>query len=283
MQRIDGCVAFVTGAASGIGFGIATALGRAGAKVMLADIEEQALGQAVAKLKAANLAVGGMVSDVADLKSVEHAADATLTHFGRVDIVCNNAGVYLEGPIETWTDEGWRWVLDVNLMGIVHGVKVFAPMLKRQGSGHMVNTASVAGLSGGAFHGQYVATKFAVVGLSQCLRDELSPHGIGVSVLCPGFVKTNIMAAQRNAPPELARRGMWAPSTLTGPQAESMQMLTAGVENGADPQRVGEIVREAISENAFYIFTDNEFEAQTEEWLALMRLGWERARKRQPG
>jgi len=253
MSAWRGQVAFVTGGASGIGLGMAEAFASAGMLVTIADIEQPALVAAVAQLAAKGLHVETMVLDVRDLGAFQAAAEALASRHGRVDLVCNNAGVVFERDAADWTDAGWRWVLDVNLMGVVHGYQAFLPILKRQGRGHFVNTASVTGLLGRAHIGQYGATKFAIVGLSHVLRDELRETNIGVSVLCPGWTKTNMPDNGRNRPERFG-----------GPYDFRKDPLLAArnkeyVENsakGLDPLDLAALVVRAIEENEFYIMTE---------------------------
>lgn len=250
MSDWRGKTAFVTGAASGIGLGLARAFGRAGAQVMLSDVEAAALAAATESLAFEGLTVASAAADVTRLEDLERAATRTLEVFGRVDVVCNNAGVVHERALGDWTDAGWRWVLDVNLMGAVHGVQAFLPILRRQGSGHFVNTSSITGVLARAGISQYAATKFALVGLSQSLREELAPHGIGVTVLCPGRVDTNIMASARNAPDAIRQRATPLSNPPLGPLPKT------GLRDVTDAVEVGEMVIDAVAAGRFYVFTD---------------------------
>ena len=201
MKDLAGKTAFVTGAASGIGLGIATAFAQAGVKVMLCDIEEAALAKAVEGLKRTNADVDGVRADVSLKQELKAAADATIARYGKVHILVNNAGVGGAGPYGAWTDKGWDWTIGVNLMAVVWGIEIFGPLLEQHGEGgHIVSTASIAGLIS---HDStpYNVTKYGVVGLSEGLRFELAPRGIGVSVLCPGFIRTHIIDSRRNLPP----------------------------------------------------------------------------------
>lgn len=193
MKELTGKAAFVTGGASGIGFALGHAFAEAGMKVMLADIETDALEAAVSHLQATGSNVRGVACDVADPASVTSAAVATFEAFGNVHVVCNNAGVAAGGGIDTISLDNWRWVIDVNLMGVLHGVRAFLPHIRAHGEGgHIVNTASMAGLIGGLGFSASVASKYAVVGMSEGLAMQLEPHNIGVTVLCPGFVRTRM-------------------------------------------------------------------------------------------
>jgi NAD(P)-dependent dehydrogenase (short-subunit alcohol dehydrogenase family) len=186
-MEIAGKTAFVTGAASGIGLGIATALSQAGVKVMLCDIEDAALVKAVADLKLTNADVDGVRADVSLKDELQAAADATIARYGKVHILVNNAGVGGGGPYGRWTDASWNWTLGVNLMSVVWGIEIFGPLIEAHGEGgQIVSTASIAGLIAGSGPA-YNVTKYGVVALSEGLRVTLAPRGIGVSVLCPGL------------------------------------------------------------------------------------------------
>src|SRR5271169_2298286 len=200
MKDLAGRTAFVTGAASGIGLGIAGALAQAGVKVMLCDIEEAALAKAVEGLKRTNADVDDVRADVSVKSEIKAAADAMIARYGKVHILVNNAGVGGGGPYGAWTDAAWDWTLGVNLMAVIWGIEIFGPLIERHGEGgQIVSTASIAGLiSGGS--GAYNVSKYGVVALSEGLRVELAPRGIGVSVLCPGFIRTQITSSGRNLP-----------------------------------------------------------------------------------
>jgi NAD(P)-dependent dehydrogenase (short-subunit alcohol dehydrogenase family) len=270
MLDLSGKAAFVTGGASGIGLALGRALAEAGARVMLADVEEKALDEAVASLKGGNLPeVRGTVCDVRDAAAVERAAEAAIDAFGKVHIVCNNAGVGGSSGTQNIELPDWRWVIDVNLMGVVHGVRAFMPHLTSHGEGgHIVNTASMAGFLAGTGFGPYTATKFAVVGLSEALRDELAPQGIGVSVLCPGWVRTRITESRRNWPNDYGA----PPAPRSGPIAERIAEL---VRTGMEPSAVAALVLAAIRNNELYVFTHphmrSPLEARVENFLAAYR------------
>src|SRR5712672_1023693 len=201
MRELAGKTAFVTGGASGIGLALCRAFAQAGMKVMLADIEADALAAAVKSLRDFGPEVRSVICDVADPVSVARAAEASYQAFGNVHVVCNNAGVAAGGGIDNISLDNWRWVLDVNLMGVLHGIRSFLPHIRSHGEGgHIVNTASMAGMNGGLGLSPYTASKFAVVGMSEGLSLQLKPLGIGVTVLCPGFVRTRISGSGRNRP-----------------------------------------------------------------------------------
>jgi NAD(P)-dependent dehydrogenase (short-subunit alcohol dehydrogenase family) len=257
MQELNGKVAFITGSASGIGFGMAQAFARAGMHVMLADIEKPALEKAAQELRGAGAAVDTVICDVSQRDSVFAAAQATLARFGKVHVVCNNAGVSTGGLIEECDDGDWGWVVGVNYLGVLHGCQAFLPHIKKQREGgHIVNTSSMAGLLGGmAGWGPYNSTKFAVVGLTEVLRQEGREGGFGASVLCPGGVNTNIYEAPRNRPARF------------GPQVSKVAFLDNREElkKGLDPRVVGELVVEAVRHNRQYIFTDPRFRKLVEK------------------
>ena len=208
-----GHVAVVTGAASGIGRSLALAFAEAGSAVVLADIEAAALDVVTAEIIEAGGAAEAVVTDVADAASVERLAAVTLQRFDRVDVLCNNAGVSTFNLVADQTLDDWRWVMGVNLWGVIHGVHTFLPIMREQGTpAHIVSTASVAGLmSGVQFIGPYTVTKVGVVSLSETLRAEMATLGlpIGISVLCPGSTDTNVLESERVRPASLGeeRRG----------------------------------------------------------------------------
>ena len=203
MASLDGKVAVVTGAASGIGRAIAERFLLEGMAVVAADVEESVLNETVDQLRAGGGAVEAVVTDVSDPASVQALAATVKSRFGTFHVVCNNAGVggHLWRTWETPLAE-YQWVRGVNLWGVIYGITTFVPTLIEQGEGHVVITSSIAGWSGGACTGPYAATKHAVLGLGESLRRELelTDSNVGVSVLCPGLVNTNIMASARNWP-----------------------------------------------------------------------------------
>jgi NAD(P)-dependent dehydrogenase (short-subunit alcohol dehydrogenase family) len=280
MKDLAGKTAFVTGAASGIGLGITTALAQAGVKVMLCDIEEAALQKAVADLKRTNADVDSVRADVSLKAELQSAADATVARYGKIHILVNNAGVGGGRGYGQWTDASWNWILGVNLMSVIWGIEIFGPLIEAHSEGgQIVSTASIAGLIPGAGPA-YDVSKYGVVALSEGLRVTLAPRGIGVSVLCPGVVHTQILNARRNLPARFA--GTIESVPTEGPAAEFLKMLTERISKGIDPLYVGELVREGIENDWPYIFTDNEFEPLVDGRFAAIKQGFDRLRGREP-
>lgn len=280
MKHLEGKTAFVTGAASGIGLGIATALAQAGVKVMLCDIEKAALDAAVAGLKATNADVAGVVADVSLKDNLHRAADETIATFGKVHILVNNAGVGGGGDYGTWNDAGWNWVMGVNLWSVIWGIEIFGPLIEKHGEGgQIVSTASIAGMIA-ATNPSYDVTKFGVVALSEGLRPKLAPKRIGVSVLCPGFIRTRIMESTRNIPDRFAGKIPEREPDVV--QTELIQNAADAIAHGIDPLYVGELVREAIENDWPHVFTDLQFEPFVEARFATIREGFDRIRSRTP-
>jgi NAD(P)-dependent dehydrogenase (short-subunit alcohol dehydrogenase family) len=256
MRDFTGKAAFVTGGASGIGLALARAFAEAGCRVMIADIEQAALDAAVQSLADVGPELRGVVCDVADPVSVDRAAEQAIAAFGKIHILCNNAGVYASSGIDLLLDS-WRWVLDVNLMGVVHGLRAFLPHMRAHGeSSHIVNTASLAGMITPLGFNPYAASKFAVVAMSEGLAAEVKPFGIGVTVLCPGFVRTQIAEAGRNRP---ERYG--PPAAATPVAARFVERVRSGI----DPEAVAAKVLSAIRDNELYAFTDPECREAVQE------------------
>ena len=279
MMQLDGKIAFVTGAGSGIGLGIATALAQAGVKVMLCDIEQAALDRAVDGLAATNADVAGFRADVSLKTELQAAADATIARFGKVHIAISNAGVGGGGDYGSWTQASWDWTIGVNLMSVVWGFEIFGPLIEAHGEGgQIVSTASIAGLSGGV-NPAYNVTKYGVVALSEGLRPTLALRGIGVSVLCPGFIRTAIMDSARNLP---GRFGSVEEMNEGETAGEFAQIARAAIAEGIDPLYVGELVREGIENDWPYILTDTDFEPVINERFAQIKAGFDRIRDRVP-
>ena len=253
MLELDGRVALVTGGGSGIGRGIALTLAGEGMRVVVADIEPDAAAAVAAEIAAAGGEASAETVDVTDPAAVEALADRCDEQHGGVDVLCNNAGVLGPTPIGPDSLDNWRWILDVNVLGVVHVINAFVPRMRsrageRGGEAHVVNTASIGGLiAGGGWEiSAYIASKFAVVSMSRNLRGELAGSGIGVSVLCPGGVDTGIWQAARNRP---AERG--GPETYQWPDRLARS-------RSIGPLEVGRHVLRAIRENQFYVITHPE-------------------------
>ena len=247
MQRIEGRIAVVTGAASGIGLGVTERFLREGMKVVMADVEKGSLDREVARLRAAGGDVLPVVCDVRDSDAVFDLAKQTLAHYGAVHVVFNNAGVGPAGPMLETTPADWRWIVDVNVLGVAYGVMAFGPILKKQGEGHIINTASEAGHVTSAMLGMYSATKHAVVGLSESLYRELEGSGVSVHCLCPNLVRTKIFHSERN-------RDDGAPMTPT--QTATMAPLREAISAmGIPPEKVAGDIVDAMRADRFWIFT----------------------------
>ena len=255
MKEFRDRVAVVTGAASGIGRALAETFAGAGMKVVLSDVEEAALAAAADTLKLAGAEVLAVQADVSKPEQVEELARISVDTFGGVHVLCNNAGVAV-GRVATWesTLDDWRWILGVNLMGVIHGIRSFIPlMLEQDTEGHIVNTASVAGLVTAGGNGLYSVTKHAVVSLSESTYNELAARGakLKVSVVCPGWVNTGLIDSDRNRPPGL---GDVATPELPPEQVEALQeMMRKVLEGGLEPKQVAELVLDSIREERFYV------------------------------
>ena len=263
MRNITGKVAFITGGASGMGLAMARSFAAAGMKVAIADIEQDALDRVKAEFDASNAEVITLQVDVTDRAAMEAAADATEAAFDKVHVLVNNAGVAVGGSLDQMSYEDWDWVMGVNLDGVVNGLQAFVQRIKAHGEGgHVVNTASLAGHFAIPGLGVYTATKYAVVGISETLRADLKQHDIGVSVLCPGVVNTNIFDSGRNRPSHLQSETDTAKMVLSedvaGPEQE--QRIAEMMTKALDPAVVGDMVLHSIQEDEFYIFSHPEVE-----------------------
>jgi NAD(P)-dependent dehydrogenase (short-subunit alcohol dehydrogenase family) len=244
MKDLQGKVAVVTGAGSGIGEGIARAAVAAGMNTVVADIDLQK-----AQAVAADLGAQAMASevDVSSLASVDALRDAAVERFGAVHLLCNNAGVWLGAMMQDAHIKDWQYLINVNLYGVVHGINAFLPQLVAQGEGHIVNTASMGGLISGPPEGLYTTTKFAVMGLSEALLLEVADKGVGVSVLCPGLVNTNLITQSFAVRPDALDSGI------------DHQQPAPDVGSGISPLAVGEQVIDAVREGGFYIITHDDY------------------------
>jgi NAD(P)-dependent dehydrogenase (short-subunit alcohol dehydrogenase family) len=257
MDPLSGKVAVVTGGASGIGFALAERFLAEGMQVMVADVEAGALADAVVRLRASARqpdAVAAFRCDVGDEPQVLDLATETYEQFGTAHVVCNNAGVGGGGgPLWEIPQPAWDWAFAVNLWGVLHGIRAFVPRLLAQGEGHVVNTASLAGLKAPPFMGPYNATKHAVVALSETLAHELASMGspVRVSALCPGFIRTRIAESERNWPEHLGE----APAVTSSPMGDVIRGL---VDAGGDPAELAGRVVTAIREERFFVLSQDE-------------------------
>ena len=247
MKELNGKVAVVTGAASGIGLAMTEQFASEGMQVVMADVEEEALAASASQLEAAGADVLGVLCDVSDAASVKNLAEQTLSAYGGVHVVCNNAGVGPAGLMLETTPEEWEWIVGVNVMGVAHGVTTFGPLLVEAGEGHIVNTASEAGLVTNSALGMYCATKHAVVGLSESLWREVHPQGVGVSCLCPNLVDTRIFHSERNRPYEAELTA--TQNAIITPMREMLSV------RGIAPSQVAANVVDAIVQDRFWVFT----------------------------
>jgi NAD(P)-dependent dehydrogenase (short-subunit alcohol dehydrogenase family) len=267
MKDFKGKTAFVTGGASGIGLAMARAFGRQGMNVVIADIEDAPAKAAVERLTSEQIKAVSVHCDVGERNNLRAAALEAVSAFGKVHVVCNNAGVGAGGEIGKVPERDWDWIVDVNLKSVYYGVETFLPLIRSHGEGgHFVNTASIAGLISGPGMEPYSATKYAVVAMSEGWAVQLAGSNIGMSVLCPGFVRTRIHESART---KQARFGGTA-----GPESfdpDRREMITKAIETGLDPDVVGARVVEAVRDNQLYIFTDPRFKDVVEMRFAAIR------------
>jgi NAD(P)-dependent dehydrogenase (short-subunit alcohol dehydrogenase family) len=265
MQEFKDKVAVITGGASGLGLAMARRFAREGMKLVLGDIEEEPLRRVEQEFRRSGVPVLAIRTDVSRGHDVERLAEKTLATFGAVHIVCNNAGVGPGGVVWESTTADWEWVLGVNVWGVIHGVRVFVPIMLRQNTPcHVVNTASVAGLLSVPGMGIYCVSKHAVVTLSECLYHDLSARGakIGVSLLCPAYVPTGIADSERNRPAMLHN-----PARARSPEdLERERQMRHAVESGRiSPDDVAQMVFDGIVDERFYILTHPRIKAAIEE------------------
>ena len=265
MGEFSGKTAVISGGAEGIGLSIARAVGKRGMNVVLGDIDARQLQLAEQQLGSEGIDVLAIEMDVTDVSQWQNVADQAIKRFGAVHMLVNNAGVAgTPGPIEQTDDKDWRWVLDINLMGVVYGAQVMVPLMKQHGQGGwMINVASMAGMMGIPLAGAYTATKVAVVAMSESWQAELKPHNIQVSVLCPAFVKTRINLSQRNKQPQY--KDDKAADTVTPEVNAIAQHMQKVIDNGLDVEIVGERVVEAINAGQLYIFTHPNYRAMVQK------------------
>lgn len=254
MESYSDTVAVITGGASGIGRGLALELARRGADVCVADVHDERLAATVTDLEALGRDAVGVRCDVTRDEDVESLRHTVVDRFGHVDLLVNNAGVSVLGPPERVEMDEWEWILQVNVLGIVRGVRAFVPQMLERGAGHVLNTSSIAGVWAYTWDAApYITSKFAAYGLSEALARRLRPHGIGVSVLCPGLVATNLGETARfSGIPE-------------GGQADWMY-FPPELADAADPDEVGVLVADAVLEGRFAIFTHARDEEHYRSW-----------------
>lgn len=249
MKDVQGKTAFITGGASGVGYGMANAFLKAGMNVVIADIRGDALESATDELRKISDTVYGIQLDITDREAMAVAADETEARFGKVHMLCNNAGINVFGPVEEANYDDWDWIMDVNLKSVFNGIKSFLPKIKAHGEGgHIVNTASMASIVSGPGAGIYTAAKFAVRGMTECLWYGLAPQGIGVSLVCPGLVNSNINHSEEIRPESRADSGY-------AENKEFAERLGEVQKMGMDPLEIGEKILRGILNDDLYILT----------------------------
>ncbi|MFO7569975.1 MAG: SDR family NAD(P)-dependent oxidoreductase [Smithellaceae bacterium] len=275
MKDFKGKTAFVTGGAEGIGYFIGRMLALQGMHVMLSDIDTMMLNKAVETLQAEGMSVQGVALDVTLKEDWVAAAKKTIDTFGKVHLLVGNAGVSATGAQHTIGENNWRWVMDVNLMGLVFGGEVFIPLLKSHGEGgHILNVASMAGIQGVSYSGPYCASKAAAVSLSESWRSELQKDGISVSVLCPAFTKSRIYDSMRNRQARYGGPVYFDDMVKAKPnRAVNKEMVVTGI----DTEIVANRVLEALREDEFYIFTHPHYREMLEERIRELTAAMERA------
>lgn len=272
MKNVAGKTAFITGGASGIGLAIAKEFAGAGMKVAIADLRQDHLDEAVAELKQISAAVLPLQLDITDRRVLAVAADETERAFGKVHLLCNNAGVNIVRPIDEASFEDVDWLLNVNLGGTFNCLLTFIPRIKSHGEGgHIINVSSIAGIITGPGTAIYSATKFGIRGLSDALRFDLAPHRIGVSVLCPGTVSTKLYESEDN---RQARFMGEVDETVRARRAGTGELFRRVLPMGMDPMEVARKTLKGVQENQFYIFShaesDQDIRESFEEMLAAL-------------
>lgn len=276
MKDFNGRVAVITGAASGIGFGMAQVFGERGMKLVLADLDADALDAAVTELRNTGIEAVGQTCDVSQLDQVEALADFTMATYGAVHVLCNNAGVGLTTSTMNLNLKDWKWIIDIDLWGPIYGVKVFCPLIEAQGEGHICSTSSMAGLTSSRSLGAYNVAKHGVVALMSTLERELRSRKskVTASVLCPGPISTNISSNSVKTRPEKTsgkkRHKEETPESkaIAERKAKKIQAL---LDEGMQPIEVGNLVVDSIQENKFWILTHPQWTSTLERELAAMQ------------
>lgn len=271
MDEFEGKVAVVTGAASGIGRALASAFAAEGMRLVLADVESAALEATAEELRSGGADVFAVVADVAQPAEVDRIGTAAMDVFGALHVACNNAGVSGGGLSWEIDLETWRWILDVDLWGVIHGVRTFTPLIIASGGGHIVNTSSMAGLTSNPGMGPYNVAKHGVVTLSETMYVELqmTHPEVGVSVLCPGWVRTRIHESERNRPDLAAPEGGEADEGLLAMK----EMVGKWIAEGLQPAHVASLVVEAVREGRFYVLTHPEWQGMVRDRVDRMLSG----------
>lgn len=278
MEQLEGRVAAITGGGSGIGAALARACADAGMDVAVGDIEGARAESVAAEVRGRGRRALAFGLDVRRPEAVQAFADRVHGELGGCDLLCNNAGVLVLGLTHERSLEDWEWVLGVNLWGMIHGVRAFVPRMVEAGrGGHVVNTASVQGLVPSAANGCYTTAKFAVVGLSESLRLDLAAHGIGVSVLCPGPVKTGILKSERNRPAELGESKLSRADVLA-----VVQSTDAANTTFIEPERAARAVLDAVRRNELYVITHPGSRGLVEARVQGILDAYDRSRERSP-
>ncbi|MEM7097704.1 MAG: SDR family NAD(P)-dependent oxidoreductase [Pseudomonadota bacterium] len=260
-MELEGKTAFITGGAGGIGLAMAQAFLSEGMDVAIADVDPDALADAVAQLSGTNGKVKSYQLDVTNRDQFSEVADQVEADFETVHVVCNNAGVYRGGVIDSVTYEDWDWVMGVNVGGVINGVQTWIKRIQEHGQGgHIVNTASMAGMVTSPGLGVYNTSKFAVVGMTEAMRDDLAESNIGVSVLCPGMVRTRILESERTRP------DVFEPSdneAVSAAQAHS-EVMNMAMNAGIPAEEVAQLVVAGIKDNLLYLFPHPELKPSTQ-------------------
>ena len=277
MKDLNGKTAIISGGAEGIGFGVAQEMGRQGMNVVLADINVEQLQRAEKSLLEQGIAVLAVALDAADIGQWHNVAERTIERFGKVHMLVNNAGVGgTPGTADSLGQKDWRWVIDVNLMGVVNGAQTIVPLMKQHGEGGwLINVASMAGLGGIPFAGPYSATKAAVVAMSECWYTELQGDNIQVSVLCPGFVKTRINQSHRNR--QAHYKSDSEPVETSAELSAMNEYMQSVIAAGLPPETVGERVVEALKAKELYIFTHPNYRAMVQKRFSAIDDAFERS------